>query len=379
MTTTTPRIDKHVDPVEPLTPVTMAPEVMTTPRTIIHVDPPDAIGNGDIADGSGDLGGGAENDDNASTSGDAFDPSSDNDDGDDDDDDDDNDDNGPMTVGDLRDQDNQDAMDAAADIKDDAASPEQCEKEKQELQEVYVKTYVELARLKDEYSELANSTACFDTVESTYKSRKVPLQEAIDGLIKDIDKKTKVLQGLRPRLESAKSAETQLRKQIKTLSEECAGLPDTVSNLNKVRDSIQALSKCPGLSRVQFSLPKWTGTWAVVKLKAKQMTDEKQDEELDAACAEQATGARAAEVSEIEEQTVEGIPLTNTAGFPLIGACPACEGDEADDFPSKHKRVCWRQGKDLDHKTKVTNCAGGKKAVLCVTDRENIREIPGED
>lgn len=238
---------------------------------------------------------------------------------------------------------------------------------------------MELSRLKDEYHTLANSTACVDNVESLYKSRKTPLQEAIDQLIKDIDAKTRALQGLRPRLESATKAEAEMRKHIATLTQECSELPATVSDLDKVRDAIEALHKCPALSRVQFSIPKWTGAWISFDLKAKKMTDEEQDKAMNAACDKAAAGTRAAEVSEISMRTVEGIPETNTADYPVMGTCPNCGGDAAIDLPSKHKRICWRPGKDLECKAKSTNCASGKKAVLCVTDRENMRQIPGQN
>jgi hypothetical protein len=285
----------------------------------------------------------------------------------------------PLTAEDaLRDENDEAVMDAAEAIKNGAATPEQCEAEKKALEETYVKTFVELSRLRDEYSELANSTACEDNVKSIYNSRKTPLQEKIDELIDAIDKKTSELQNLRPRLESATDSEKALRKHIATLGEECAQLPETVSDLDKVRDSIEALSRCPGLSRVQFSIPKWIGTWVKVGLKAKKMTDDEIDAALNAACAKAAEGSRAAEIGEIEEQTLEGMPETNTADLPLVGACPNCAGDEAADFPSGHKRICFRQGKDLNHKGKATNCAAGKKAVLCVMDRENIRQVPGE-
>jgi len=283
-----------------------------------------------------------------------------------------------MNVDSLRDENDQAAMDAAAAIKSGAASPEECKKEKKNLEETYVKTYVELSRLKDEYNELANSTACEDNVESLHNSKKTPIQEKIDGLIKDIDEKVRELQNLRPRLESATEAETELRKHIGTLTEECTQLPETVSNLDKVRDAIEALSKCPGLSRVQFSLPKWIGTWVSFDFSAKDITDEEQDKVMNAACAEAAKGTRAAEVGEIAEQTVEGIPEANTADLPVIGTCPHCQGDEATDFPSGHKRICWKQGNEFSSKAKSTNCAVGKKALLCVSDRENIRQIPGQ-
>jgi len=283
-----------------------------------------------------------------------------------------------MSIDSLRNKNDQAAIDAAVAIKNGAATPENCAREKDALEEIYVKTYVELSRLKNEYDELANSTACVDNVESLYHEQKTPLQEAIDDLIKDIDQKVKELQNLRPRLESATIAEKELRKHIAVLTQECSELPETVSNLDKVRDAIEALSKCPGLSRVQFSLPKWTGTYVSLYLKAKEKSDEEQDAILNAACATAVKGTRAAEVAEIAEQTVEGIPETNTADLPLIGTCPDCAGDEALDFPSKHKRICWKQGKSLNHKERSTNCASGKKAVLCVIDRENIRQIPGE-
>jgi len=308
--------------------------------------------NAAIAGGEGDLGAGGEDDDYSRD---------------------------PITIDDLRDNDAMKADAAVQAMKDDAASPEYCAAEKKKLEETYVKTYVELSRLKDEYHDLANSTACFDQVETTYKARKTPLQDAIDVLIKDTTKKMKELENLRPRLESATKAEKKLRKHIKTLSTECEQLPATVSNLNKVRDAIQALSRCPGLSRVQFSLPKWIGTFVVAPFNAKKFNDTETDAKFNKVCAAQTEGARAAETSEIEEQTVEGIPLTNTADYPLIGTCPNCEGDEAAGFPDGHKRICWRQGKDLSHTGKITSCAAGKKAVLCVIDRENIRELPGEE
>merc|ERR1719310_1687342 len=108
------------------------------------------------------------------------------------------------------------------------------------------------------------------------------------------------------------------------------------------------------------------------------MNDTQQDEAMDAACAEAMEGTRAAEVGEIAEQTVEDIPETNTADFPLIGTCPHCQGDEATNFPSGHKRICWKQGANLTPAAKSTNCASGKKTLLCVIDRGNIRQIPGE-
>lgn len=258
------------------------------------------------------------------------------------------------------------------------ASEEKCAKEKAKLEKVYVKTYVELSRLKAEYSDMANSTACDDAVMSQFAAIKTPLQEDIDYLIKAIDKKVKTLQELRPRLETAMKAEKKLRKQIATLSEECAALPETESDLGKVREAIQALSACPGLSRVQFAIPKWTQVFVSFEQNAAQQSDQEQDKLMDEACDKETAGSRAAEVGEIEELTVEGIPTTNDADTPLIGACPNCDGDEGVSFISGHARVCWNPGKTLGHAEKNTDCSKGPKAILCVIDRPNLRQIPGE-
>jgi len=260
----------------------------------------------------------------------------------------------------------------------DAADVGTCAEEKDKLEKTYVKTYVELSRLKAEYSELANSTACDDTVKAEYDLRKAPIQEDIDDLIKAIDKKVKDLQRLRPRLQDALDSESALRQQIRELTEEMEALPETVSDLDKVRDAIHALSECPGLSRVQFEVPKWIGKWVTFEQDAAEMTDEQQDAAMKAACEKAATGSRPAEVGEIAEQTVDGMPEDNHAEEPLIGVCPGCVGDEGDKFKSGHARVCWNQGEELLPEGKNTACATGLKAIMCVMDRPNFRNIPGE-
>jgi len=260
----------------------------------------------------------------------------------------------------------------------DTPSEADCAAEKAKLEKVYVKTYVELTRLKAEYSDMANSTACDDSVLAEFGAKKAPLQADMDYLIKAIDKKVKALQELRPRLETALEAEKKLRKQIATLTEECAALPETESDLDKVREAIQALAACPGLSRVQFSIPKWTGTFASFDQDAASQSDEQQDKLMDAACDKETAGSRAAEVGEIEELTIEGIPTTNDADMQVIGACPNCAGESGTSFVSEHARICWDPGKEFGHAEKNTGCSKGLKATICVIDRPNIRQIPTE-
>lgn len=263
--------------------------------------------------------------------------------------------------------------------KEPTKSSKECLEEKEEMEKIYIKAYVELSRLKTEYDELANSSACFDAVNAEYKDKKEPLQEAADTLSDKIAALEKKLESLRPQLESATEAEKMLRKQVKTLTNECEDLEPTISDLDKVRDAIRALSECPGLSRSKFALPTWIGDWVRIKQTKKGQSDDDLDKAMDSACKKAEKGTRAAEIGEIEEATVLGIPRTNTGKVPLIGTCPNCEGDDDDSRKSGHLRKCWRAGKALNMKEKSTNCGEGPRVVLCVQDNPDIREIPGED
>merc|ERR1719486_1401607 len=90
-------------------------------------------------------------------------------------------------------------------------SEEECQAEKDALQKTYVKAYVELSRLKAEYEELANSSACVDSTLEQFKNQMVPLQRDANKLAALINEKVQELRALRPRLEAARRAEKELR------------------------------------------------------------------------------------------------------------------------------------------------------------------------
>jgi len=260
----------------------------------------------------------------------------------------------------------------------EAASDEKCKEEKEKLEETYVKAYVELSRLKAEYEMLSKSTACFDAVNEEYNDRAPPLQEAAEKLSKLSQEATQKLKELKPRLERAIEADKLLRKQVKDLTKECADLPETISDLDKVRDAIRALSLCLGLYRPEFKMPKWAGKWVSFPQDASKMSDEQQDKAMQWACNEAIEGTRAAEHSEIEERTILDIPVKNDAKEPLMGVCPGCEGEDDDSFKSKHARTCWKPEAPLNEQGVTKTCGKGKKVILCIVDQTSMRKIPGE-
>lgn len=262
--------------------------------------------------------------------------------------------------------------------KQSPASAETCKQQKEALEKTYVKAYVELARLTAEYSELSKSTACEDQVISTYEERAPALQEAAEKLSKLSSETADKLKELRPRLESAVEADKKLRKQVQDLTSECDALPETISDLDKVRDAIAALSLCPGLERPDFKMPRWIGKWVMFNQNAKMQDDKQQDSGMAWACDNAVKDSRPAEASEIMERTILEMPVNNTGDQPLLGSCTNCAGDDDTSTKSGHARVCWMRGQSLDDDGKATSCTKGKKVILCVSDGSSIRKIPGQ-
>jgi len=267
---------------------------------------------------------------------------------------------------------------ASAAVPETPSSPSECKDQKEALEKTYVKAYVELARLTAEYAELSKSTACEDQVIATYEERAPALQEAAEKLSKLSTETAAKLKELRPRLDSATEADKKLRQQVRDLTEECENLPETISDLGKVRDAITALSLCPGLERPEFKMPRWIGNWVVFSQDAEKQSDEAQDKGMDWACSNANKGSRAAEASEIQERTILDMPVNNTGDFPLLGECTNCAGEEDATLKSGHARVCWFRGQPLNQDGKSVSCAKGRKVVMCVSDEASIRQIPGQ-
>lgn len=254
---------------------------------------------------------------------------------------------------------------------------EECEKCKRDLQKTYVKAHVELSRMVVQYEEQANSTACSDSIQEQYKNQKTPLQESADKISGEINDKTEEMQTLRPRLQSSQASEVKLRKQVSELTSQCAELSPTISALDSVRNALNALSACPGMKTFSFSLPKWTGQWVTFHQDSAAQTDAEQDRLMNTACSTNTAGSRAAEVGEIQERTVQGIPKINSAPTPLLGACPGCEGDRDETFQSGHSRACWDPDAPLSFENRRNNCGAGKKAILCVMDSSTKQDTTG--
>jgi hypothetical protein len=253
-----------------------------------------------------------------------------------------------------------------------------CDAEKAHLLEIFVKVYVELARLITDFEEQTTTGygAAYGAVEDQCRDRRKPLQDETARIAGLATEKVKELEELRPKLEDATEAEAKLREQVKKLKDECALLPNTTSDLDKVRDAIKALSLCPGLSKVQLRIPTFLGSFIDFSGDATKSSDADLDAAMTTACRSAFSASnpgveiRAAEVSELVQNATHSMPTKNTAGKPLIAACPGCAGDPdtsgGSTHPSGHARVCFEDGAALTLAAARKNCATGPFSIACV-------------
>jgi len=257
-----------------------------------------------------------------------------------------------------------------------AANATKCQEELETLQKVYVKTYVDLARLIQSYEEKTTDgyEASKQAIEDQCRDRREPLQAEAAKLAGQASEKIKQLEELRPKLEDATEAYHKLKAQVDKLTEQCEALPETVTDLDKVRDAIKALSLCPGLNKARLIVPKWVGTYTLFEEDYAKLSDDEFDNMMLEAC-EKAFGAeypdkvlRAASVAEMQAHSVLDLPVNNTADTPLIGPCPGCEGNECSSTETGHLRVCWKPGAQILGEERFMQCSQGQKSIACVID-----------
>merc|ERR1719183_1365688 len=92
----------------------------------------------------------------------------------------------------------------------------------------------------------------------------------------------------RERIQGAITLEINLRTHIAALVQRCGEMEATVSSLDKVRDAIQVMGACPGLGRINFVIPKFTGQVLVETFNTMSATDEEIDEAMNKLCSDNA-------------------------------------------------------------------------------------------
>jgi len=265
-------------------------------------------------------------------------------------------------------------IDSDASCVDSSSNATKCDEEKEKLVETFVKVYVDLAR--EIQAKETETTEGYEAEKEALKTKcddqKKPLEKDAAKIAEEASEKIKELEKLRPRLEDAKDSTTKLEEQVKKLTDESALIPKALTDLQKVRETIKALSLCPGLTRGILMVPTFIDYIEFTE-DATKTSDADIDKKMKAAC--QSAFKRdgevlAASVAELAQNSIHEMPLTNTADKPLIGTCPQCEGDSDKAGGPTHKdghaRICWAAGADLTLASQRKDCATGPFKVACV-------------
>jgi septal ring factor EnvC (AmiA/AmiB activator) len=251
-------------------------------------------------------------------------------------------------------------------------TPDECQEAKKELEDSVNKPLKELTREVANNEDLVDSPECEDTVKEEFKSKITPIQKEAEKFATKLEDDTKTLSELKPRLEKSQDVEKELQDKVKKLAKSCDQLPETQKDLDKIKDVIKVMLKCPGLDKAKINVPTWVGSWVKIEQKADQ-TDEALDDKMNEACTGiKGAPARAAEIGEIIAGTIINMPSTNTADATVLGAGPFSEGypdsETGMTHLSHHARVGWDVGKPFTKQTERKDCSVGSFAVLCVID-----------
>lgn len=248
-------------------------------------------------------------------------------------------------------------------------SPTECQEVVVELEHQFTESYVSLTRMIEEYEVVTHSTVCEETVEEEYTEESTAIQTEANEVCGEVQTTMSKLEHFKFEYQSTVKTEHKLETSIKLLVKQCGSLSSTEEYLTTVTTTLNALGDCPGLGEVQFQLPTWTGDWARFKQK-RNKSNKWNDKRMLRKCVKKfGEHARVAEVSEIDGQSIEGMPKKNTAPYTVLGACPDCKGQRMRGITkSGFGRICWDSGSTLSRKGRRRDCGGGPRSILCVLE-----------
>merc|ERR1719450_1343316 len=138
----------------------------------------------------------------------------------------------------------------------------------------YVMVTREISRIIHEYEIEIKSHECEDSVITTFEEKEewdwVQL-EKMEEVLKDVQVTT-----LKPKLQVQIEAEAKLREWIERTKEECEEITVTVTDLDKIKETIQELEQCPPgtLDDMEFDVTEWAGSWVYYRLSKRMNTTE---------------------------------------------------------------------------------------------------------
>jgi hypothetical protein len=252
-------------------------------------------------------------------------------------------------------------------------APEQCEEERNALEEQWRKSFLVIEDLVEETGASCHDTTCEDAVEEERATEMPPLNQERSDRIDAVRRSQIQLMSEKEKLQDLESALSKLDQVARDTEDTCQNEELGSEYLESVRSLVRSMKNCPGLSGALFEIPKYRKTIDLgVSLLAD--SDEATDAKLQLACKNAADAGdedsiRAAKQSELDQRVIADLPETNQGTLAILGLCPTCAGDPHAAAATGHKRRCFRPGAAINGTSVSTDCLPTNALALCVVDR----------
>jgi hypothetical protein len=136
-------------------------------------------------------------------------------------------------------------------------SKDDCDNQRQQLQDEFANSFIQITQLRDSTAQrIADAhedcIALADGVKSEAHER---LDSSITESTSSINRAQEILNALNPLLLDAKKGLKKVQDHMKELEDSCAKEDDVSEHLQRVRDLIMSLEKCPGRHDYQLQMP----------------------------------------------------------------------------------------------------------------------------
>mmetsp|Transcript_92494 Transcript_92494/g.211744 ORF Transcript_92494/g.211744 Transcript_92494/m.211744 type:complete len:555 (-) Transcript_92494:33-1697(-) len=252
--------------------------------------------------------------------------------------------------------------------------PQECERERKKLEDAWRHAYMTIEELVETNEATCKDDTCEATVQAELDTALPPLHTERSERIDKVRLAQHELVGVRSEMTALENSLTKLEKATKTTQEACGAAEEGSEYLEKVRDLLQGMKRCPGLSGAVFEIPHFKSVAKVLSVDITKDTDEQLDAKLMAACKEglpEATrnDTRAASQGELRQRLVANLPEGNEEDMPLYGVCPGCQGEAYQGAVSGSYRRCFPpQAKVAGGKGESKQCNDGFVLAVCVSD-----------
>jgi len=136
-------------------------------------------------------------------------------------------------------------------------SIDDCDKQRQQLQDEFANAFIQITQLRDSTSQRITEAHedCIALADGTKDETHERLDSQIQESTNAINRAQEILNALNPLWVDAKKGLKKVQDHMKELEDSCAKEDDVSEHLQRVRDLIMSLEKCPGRHDYMLTMP----------------------------------------------------------------------------------------------------------------------------